>query len=209
MSSYLSTVSSKVSAEDFDGYCSYVLLKDTSGKTWVTGDRALIFRDKVLQKEWKLIASNVKKFNASTYGELCLGYIDFNDDLWVLGSDSDYLGLNKQTSVVTRNFVKVKDYLSGLTIYNNISGKVKDYVFDGGCLFILTNKQDGDTVYSCGDNALMSTWYKYFFTGQSFGTKSIIPTKIDGLTNVKTISAKNRGRLVVKKDNTIWAWRVK
>ena len=103
-----------------------VLLKAKDGNIYGTGNKTILFREDILQKSWTKIASNVKKFNAKTTGD-SLAYIDFNNDIWVLGADARYLGIGRAEGGVIRNFIRLKDYIIDTEMYTHIDGNCKDY----------------------------------------------------------------------------------
>ena len=125
-----------------------IMLKSADGDYYVTRDAILMYQNFILQQSWKLIASNVKKFNASA-NDSKLGYIDFNNDLWVLGNDARYLGLNISDNIEISNFVRLKDYLKDLDIYNSLSENIEDYYMATGAMFIKTNANDNNSIYVC------------------------------------------------------------
>lgn len=129
---------------------SYGLLKDKDNNYYSIGDQDLILREKKFQKSWKHIASNVKKFKATT-ARNSLAYIDNNNDIWVIGDSASMLGCNTQgIDYQIPNFVRLKDKLEGLEVYNNISGKVEDYAIVGSALYIKTNSNDNNSLYVSG-----------------------------------------------------------
>ena len=129
---------------------SYGLLKGKDGKYYGIGNADIIFGEKKFQKSWKLIAQNVKKFDAATNGN-ALAYIDNNNDIWVVGNSASMLGCNTNgNDYEIKEFTRLKDKLNGLSIYNNISGNVQDYgIIDGG-LYIKTTATDNNTLYVSG-----------------------------------------------------------
>ena len=179
-----------------------IVFLGNDGKYYSTYYSNLIFRENILQKNWIRIASNVKKFNATTcYNSL--GYIDNNNDLWILGNDTRYLGINSTEPTQIKNFKPLKDYLlplknSGVSnIYDNINGKVEDYRFDPyGGLYIKTNESDNDTVYVCG---LASQ-----FTGIGADKNAYIPTKV--IDNVNVFCKCSKMNMCLLNNGQMWAW---
>ncbi len=80
-----------------------------------------------------------------------MAYIDNNNDIWVIGDSASMLGCNTQgIDYQIPNFVRLKDNLEGLEVYNNISGKVEDYAMVGNALYIKTNSNDNNSLYVSG-----------------------------------------------------------
>lgn len=179
---------------------SIVFLNGKDGKIYSTGDSAILFGEKVLQKSWTKIASNVKKFNAKTTGDT-LGYIDNNNDLWILGADSSYLGMNSTGSI--RNFVRLKDCIKDTDMYSHIDGKVVDYVIGSYSLRILTDSSDNNTVYVSG-YVKSNTWYVYNGLGVAGEDDKKTLTKV--IDNVKYYNGKESTNMAITKDNKLYSW---
>ena len=122
---------------NFDEYNMLVIpiFEGNNGKIYITGSNIIMFRNNIVQSNWKMIANNVKKFWAKSSNEDSIGYIDFNNDLWLLGNNSYTLGMNKEEGNVP-NFIRIKDNLSGenFDILNNI----KDVKMNSYATFIET-----------------------------------------------------------------------
>lgn len=157
---------------------SYGLLKGRDGNYYAIGSQDLIIMDKKFQKSWKHIASGVKKFNATT-SRNSLAYIDNNDDIWVIGDSASMLGCNTNgEDYQLPNFVRLKDKLEGLEVYNHISGKVEDYAIIRNAFYIKTDSSDDNSLYVSG-------FYKDETRSACIGitSDSCIPTKI--LSNIE------------------------
>ena len=181
-----------------------IMLRGSDGKYYVTRDASLMYQNSMLQQSWKLIASNVKKFNASATGKK-MGYIDINDDLWVLGEDARYLGLNISDDIEISNFVRLKDYLKDLDIYNNISENVDDYFMATNAMFIKTNSNDNNSIYVCTRkddlwSGLPCTNEENFIELSNYN----IPIKI--LENITIWSISPCERFALTKDNDLYTW---
>ncbi|MCX4302993.1 MAG: hypothetical protein OSJ66_03150 [Clostridia bacterium] len=175
-----------------------IILKASNGKMYMTNAPDIVFRENRLQKNWTKIASNVKKFNATTNSN-CIAYIDNNNDIWVAGEDSYVLGLNSSGDVEkVSNFVLLKDYLKGQEIYEHINGKVKDFCFATKTLYILTNEEDNNTLYVSG-HYLSYGWTPYSYIGTGLEEHAKIPTKI--FDKVEDIYMANLERMAVRKEN--------
>ena len=172
-----------------------------TGTRYSTGNSEIIFRDNILQKSWKLIATNVKKFKAQTAGS-ALAYIDYNNDIWVLGNQSTMLGIGDSEDRIIDNFVRVKDYLYGQEIYDHIDSKVIDFAIGSGpVLYIRTNSLDNDTVYACG-RVKCNEWYTY--TRLGLEEDAFIPMKV--IDNVKLFSVVGLNRFVLTNENELYTW---
>ena len=102
-----------------------------------TGSFFSSFSNDFLEKNWALVAENVKYFN----GKGCL-YVDFDGNLWVAG-DSRVLGLGER--------LKNYEYISNYEICTdeNIKGKVEKCWYSNNVSFVLLN--DG-TLWATGLN---------------------------------------------------------
>lgn len=114
------------------------------GEIYTTGNSTIVFGNKVLQKDWKLVASNVKFFDAKS-----TAYIDKNNNLYIAGADSKCLGLGEEseTSSSINNYILHPD--------ENIRGKVKKVLISNNSnTYVLTT-----------DGELLATGY-YTYVGQ-------------------------------------------
>lgn len=179
---------------------SIVFLKGKDNKIYSTGDSKILFGEKILQKSWTKIASNVKKFNAKTTGN-ALGYIDNNNDLWILGADALYLGINSTGNI--RNFVRLKDYIKDTEMYSHIDGKIVDYVIGSNSLRVLTDSSDNNTVYVSG-YVKSSTWYVYNGLGVAGEDDKMTLTKV--IDNVKYYNGKESTNFAITNDNKLYSW---
>ena len=172
-----------------------------SGKRYSTGNAEILFKDNILQKSWKLIAKNVKKFKAQSVEEN-LAYIDYNNDIWILGNSSTALGIGDTEDKVIDNFVRMKDYLKEQDIYNHIDGKVIDYAIGSGpILYIRTDTSDNNTIYGCGKTTCNS-WYN--LTRLGIEEDAYVPKKI--IDNVKLFSVVGLNRFALTNNNELYTW---
>lgn len=181
------------------------IIVDENNNMYMTNLNTVLFRDNILQQSWTLLAQNVKKFNATSDSN-CIAYIDNNDDLWVAGEDTWVLGMNTATAQIQPNFVRLKDKLQGLPIYNNIDGKVVDYCFAIKKLYILTNEEDNNTLYVSG-HFLSYSWTRLSYIGNGVDENCIIPTKL--FDNCEQIVAANLENLAVRHTEEgyeLWLW---
>ncbi|MCX4304142.1 MAG: hypothetical protein OSJ66_09115 [Clostridia bacterium] len=94
-----------------------LVLLSKGGKYYTTANSSLMFGNDILQKNWTVVAKNVKSFNA-----MGGGYIDKNNNLWVSG-DSRFLGLG----VDSASYKNIPNYI--MCPDNNIKGKAKEVIF--------------------------------------------------------------------------------
>ena len=123
---------------NFDEYNMLVIpiFEGNNGKIYITGSNIIMFRNNIVQSNWKMIANNVKKFWAKSSNEDSIGYIDFNNDLWLLGNNSYTLGMNKEEGNVP-NFIRIKDNLSGEN-FDILNNNIKDVKMNSYATFIET-----------------------------------------------------------------------
>ena len=179
-----------------------LIFKGKDGKYYSTGDKTILFRDNILQKSWKIVAKNVKKFKANTTDN-CLAYIDNNNDIWVCGDISTMLGINTSEDKKIPNFVLLKDYIKDTEVYEHINGKVEDYSISSRILMIKTNKNDNDTLYVCG-KYLTSEFSVYNYNGLD-NEDAFIPTKL--ADNVKLMACGYvNARFYVTNNNELYCW---
>lgn len=182
-----------------------VYLKTSDGKIYGTNKSDIIFRDNVLETSWKLIASNVKYFNAKTSSN-CIAYIDKQNDIWVAGEDTWVLGMNTESVERKPNFVRLKDSLQGLPIYSNIDGKCVKYQIASKKMYILTNDEDNNSLYVSG-HYLSYSWTPLSYLGTGENEHCLIPTKI--LENCEDICMNNLENLAIKNIDgkyELWYW---
>ncbi len=140
------------------------LLKLKNGDFFGTNLDDILFQDDILQKNWTLVATNVKYFNGKCSGNEGIAYIDKNNDIWVAGTNSWVLGMNTSSIESQNNFIKLKDVLKGTDVYEHIDGKVKDYAFGVKKMYILTDENDDNGLYVSGE-VLSSSWAVYSYLG--------------------------------------------
>ena len=78
-----------------------------------------MYRNNILEGGWQKIASNVKKFNASTSNN-SLAYIDKNNDVWILGDRSNFLGIESENVYAINNFINLIRLLSKYFSINDL-----------------------------------------------------------------------------------------
>ena len=145
---------------NFDEYNMLVIpiFEGNNGKIYITGSNIIMFRNNIVQSNWKMIANNVKKFWAKSSNEDSIGYIDFNNDLWLLGNNSYTLGMNKEEGNVP-NFIRIKDNLSGEN-FDILNNNIKDVKMNSYATFIETLDKK---LYVCGmTNIARWTYHLYF-----------------------------------------------
>ncbi len=117
--------------------CCVLLSKD--GNFLTTGAFFSKFSNDFLEKNWALVAQNVKYFN----GTGCF-YVDFDGNLWVAG-DSRVLGLGERSE----NYEYISNYV--MCTDDNIRGKVEKCWYADSVSFVLLN--DG-TLWATGLNRI-------------------------------------------------------
>ena len=160
------------------------------GKIYMSANSELMFRNDVLQKTWKHIASNVKYFDP-----VCPAYIDKNGNLYVAGSNSDYIGLNYDKNQKVNNFTEITD--------SKIKGKALKVNYDEPVLSVLTT-----------DNILYATglsYYnqEYFYSGWN-NVNENRKDFVEVMTGVEDFNYCLRSRIIKKTDGSIWGfgqWR--
>ena len=194
-------------SSEFSSY-SFVLLKGVDGKFYGIGNGSIMFREKKLEKDWVLVAKNVKKFNASssaTYDGLA--YVDFNDDIWVMGNSAKMLGCCPEgEDYEIPTFTKLKDKISGAGVFESISGKVEDYAIAPYAFYIKTNDLDNNSLYVSG-----FTYAGTRALNIGVNEDKYVPTKI--LSNVENFNCEvaEAGSLAITNENGIrklYAWGV-
>lgn len=158
---------------------------------YTTGNQDLMFRDKILQKSWKLIANNVSYFQPKGSA-----YVDKNHDLWIAG-DSRRCGLGTKSATYNNieNYVKCND--------SNISGKVKEVNFCGNVTYVLTT-----------NNELWATGTYYDDTGNDnypgWAEKEAKTSFVKILSNVKIFSIGTNDDYLTKiaftNDGKLYVW---
>ena len=161
-----------------------------NGKIYTTGNSGLVIRDKVLQKEWKLIATNVKSFDAKN-----TAYIDNNNNLYIAGTDSKALGLgaDSEISQSINNYILHPD--------ESIRGKVKEVKMTSTNTYVLTT-----------DNELLATGYysnngSLSYPGWSDGkNKSEFNKLLDNIKSFAVYNSINGVGLAISNDGRAYAW---
>ena len=186
------------------GSHSSIILEDSDGKIYMTNSSGILFRDSILEKKWVLVADNVKKFNARTYSG-CLAYIDYNDDLWVIGNDSCILGTGSEVNGKVERFIRLKDILVNYDIYDEIDGNVKDYSFSYGKMYILTK----DNVLYVSGHYKTDGWAKYNFLGTTQEEDCNLPTRVlDNVDSFMTFNYDTVALRTIGNSKEIWCWGV-
>ncbi len=98
------------------------------GKLYMTGNPTLIFRNDIIEKKWVevLPGKKIKDFEPSS----SFAYIDSDNNLFVAGENSDYLGLGYADSKKVIEFTEITD--------PRIKGKAKKVAYDGLVITVLT-----------------------------------------------------------------------
>ena len=95
-----------------------VLLRGKNGKIYSIGNSSILFRDNILQKQWKKVTNlNVQKVKTGENKSLAI--IDENNNLYVCGNDARMLGLNISTQQKINNLLKVDDATNVKQIFNS------------------------------------------------------------------------------------------
>ncbi|MCX4302817.1 MAG: hypothetical protein OSJ66_02210 [Clostridia bacterium] len=98
------------------------------GKLYMTGNSTLMFRNDIIEKKWVevLPGKKVKDFEPSS----SFAYIDSDNNLFVAGDNSDYLGLGYSDSKKIKEFTEITD--------SRIKGKAKKVAYDSNIITVLT-----------------------------------------------------------------------
>ena len=172
-----------------------VLLSGKDGKIYSIGNKNIVYRDKILQKQWKKIAElNVKKVKTGENNSLAI--IDENNNLYVCGEDARILGLNIDTQQKINNLTKVDD--------PKINGKVKDVNFTANTMNVLTT--DGN-VYATGrfsSDGNSQSWPNGGYPGWAEKVNHYDLVKIN-IENVSMINTIERDQIAIA-NNKIYTW---
>ena len=172
-----------------------VLLKGKNGKIYSIGNSSILFRDNILQKQWKKV-TNLKVQKVKTGENKSLAIIDENNNLYVCGNDARMLGLDISTQQKINNLVKVDDA--------NINGKVKDVNFTNCTMSVLTT--DGN-LYVTGrfsSDGNSQGWPNGGFPGWSEKIDNYKLVKID-IEKVSMISTIEKDQIAIA-NNKIYTW---
>jgi len=160
------------------------------GKIYSTGNSSLIYRNNILQMSWIKIASNVKDISLGY--DNSIAYIDSNNDVYVAGDSSQFLGLNKSNGK-TPTFTRLDD--------DKINGKAKQVAFGTSIMLIATT--DGN-LYSTGlysADGIGLQWPNGRFPGweeeENHYTLTSIEYDGNAITKVKQIDSSSRDSLVM------------
>ncbi len=86
------------------------LFKATNGKVYsFAGSKEIMIGDNILQKQWKLIASNVKLFTSFT--SIGSVYVTGDNKIFSAGYDSRILGLNNENDNIQREVLNYTEYV--------------------------------------------------------------------------------------------------
>ena len=120
------------------------LFRATNGNLYsFAGSKAIIIGDNILQKQWKLIANNVKLFTSIT--SIGSVYVTGDNKIFSAGYDSRMLGLNNENDNTKREVLNYTEYIG-----NALKGKeIVDIKLATGILYAKTsdNKLYGLGVY--------------------------------------------------------------
>ena len=190
---------------NFDEYNMLVIpiFEGNNGKIYITGSNIIMFRNNIVQSNWKMIANNVKKFWAKSSNEDSIGYIDFNNDLWLLGNNSYTLGMNKEEGNVP-NFIRIKDNLSGEN-FDILNNNIKDVKMNSYATFIETLDKK---LYVSGMTSMAGWPYKLYIglSSAEFVKGSNVFIKI--LDNVEYWEVGKYKQYAVIKENDIYKFYV-
>ena len=186
----IETLYSDISVTDKSN-CVFILNKNS--KYYTTGSSIIMFGEKILQKNWSLIAKNVKNYQA---GNNC--YVDRDGFLWVNG-DSRCCGLGtmSETYNYINNYIKNTD--------SNISGHV------------VKSWQDSDalTYVLLDDNSLWATGVSMLNGVDTFPGWEDEENKINFVKIIEDVAFydmnqknTNPNRIAIKKDGTLYGWGV-
>ncbi len=160
------------------------------GKIYTTGNSTIVFRDKVLQKEWKLVASNVKSFSAAN-----TAYIDNNNNLYIAGSNSATLGLGADSEVLK----SINNYI--LHPDTSLQGRVKEVKTTSTNTYVLTT--DGELLatgyYSSGGNICYAGWAEE-------ENKTTFVKLLDNIQTFFVINGTYGAGLAIANDGKAYAW---
>ena len=162
----------------------------SDGTIYTTGSSTIVIRDKRLQKEWKLVASNVQSFDARN-----TAYIDKNNNLYVAGADSATLGLGEtsETSQSINNYILHPD--------TSLQGRVKGVTMTDTNTYILTTDGEllGTGYYSYGGNLCYPGW-------EEEENKSTFVKLLDNIQIFSASKSTNYNRLAISNDGKGYAW---
>lgn len=160
------------------------------GKIYMTGNSTLMFRNDILEKNWVLVANNVKYFDANSPA-----YIDKNGNLYVAGSSSGYLGLGYEVNQKVKKFTEITD--------SRIKGKAKKVMYDNNVMAVLT---EDNILYASGQ--YMQNEY-YCYPGWTT-TQDNQLTFIEVMQEVEDFNYNGYSRLIKKVDGSVYGfgfWR--
>jgi len=117
------------------------LFEGQDGKVYTTGNSTIMYRNSILQTDWKKIAERVEKVSIGPGQKIA--YIEKGTKkIYVAGDDARMLDQNISVQQKIPNFIELKDEL--------VNGKASDIQFTSQQMYILTN--DG-ILYSTGLNS--------------------------------------------------------
>ncbi len=163
------------------------LFLGSNGKLYLTGNSSLMFGDDILEKNWVLVANNVKYFEPK-----CPAYIDKNGDLFVAGENSDYLGLGENNNRKVKKFTKVDNDL--------IANKAVKFQFASTNSYVLTsdNKLYGTGLYQINGTACYAGW------SEAVDKKEYVEI----LTDIVDFSSRGNVRIAITNTNKAYGWGV-
>ena len=119
----------------------FMILSCEDGTMFAIGNERIIFRDKVLQKSWKKIASNVRNF---TVTDNSAAYVTKDNNIFVSGTDSYILGLGADSSYVLNEYVKVSDFSNNVLEAKIANGMLGIKTLDNKLYVCGYNKPEND-----------------------------------------------------------------
>jgi len=168
----------------------YYVMLEKDGKLYTTGNAGLgiMYRNNILQQNWKLVAQNVKYFEPAA-----ALYVDTNNDLWVAGN-SMLLGLGEDSKTYKNitNYMKHPD--------SSLAGNVKEVYYSGGVTYILTldKKLYGTGFYNYNGGMYAPGW----------SDKEDKSTFVEIMSDVEffTCMTGYDSRIIIKTDGTAYGW---
>ncbi len=137
--------------------CDRSLILKYDNKLYGANNSVLVLGDKILQKGWAKILSDVKYFNASTNGD-SFAVIKNDDCLYVRGNQSRVLGVNQEVGSI-KDLTKITGEGSTEEAKLAINSGIKKYAFCGDALYILTKNNTLLVTNYCPSNAYYGDGY--------------------------------------------------
>ena len=170
-----------------------VIFKGKDGKNYMTGNSEIPCRDEILQGNWTSVAKNVKRVALGEDNRIA--YVDRNNDVYVAGGNSSYLGMNIEDKKVP-NFEKITD--------EHIAGKAENVQFGTSVIIVLTI--DGN-VYSSGLYSVGTglSWPNGRYPGWEEEENHFNFVQLENLDNIKYLQSEYRDSVALGEEN-LFAW---